>query len=177
MEKLFRLQNQAIGDPIDIEITFRHPYTDQPIRISGTVGIVPDEKAVVDPPLPVMGLQDRLQRIREWERKNLPQSGSRITQDLFRHLGLQADHNKGSTIKEIVHATGYSERAIRLQLQRFTERGWITRTQSSVDRRNAHIQPTEQLKLDYLSWLMLHHLSESGSHRLVDGGIQMSSAE
>jgi DNA-binding MarR family transcriptional regulator len=70
------------------------------------------------------------------------------------------ERNHANTVKEIVLATGYSERAIRKQLQRFGEHGWITRTQSDVDRRNAHIQPTELFRVDCACWLMLHQISE-----------------
>jgi DNA-binding MarR family transcriptional regulator len=149
------------GDPIEIEITFRHPHTDQPIRISGTVGIHPEETHPAVPSQTDPGLLDRLQRIREWERKNLPQWGSRIAQDLFRYLGAHAEKHHASTVKEIVLATGYSERAIRKQLHRFGEHGWITRTQSDVDRRNAYIQSTERFRVDYAYWLMLHHEAKS----------------
>jgi Transcriptional regulators len=163
VEKLFTLQNQVAGDPIEIEITFRHPHTDQPIRISGTVGIHPEATHPAAPSQADPGLLDRLQRIREWERKNLPQWGSRIAQDLFRYLGTHTEPHHASTVKEIVLATGYSERAIRKQLQRFVEHGWITRTQSDVDRRNAHIQPTERFRVDYAHWLMLNQLGELGA--------------
>lgn len=156
MEKLFRLQNQVAGDPIEIEITFRHPRTDQPIRISGTVGILPEEIHPAAPFQTDPGLLDRVQRIREWERKNLPQWGSRIAQDLFRYLGTHTEPHHASTVKEIVLATGYSERAIRKQLQRFGEHAWITRTRSEADRRNAHIQPTTRFRKDYANWLLLH---------------------
>ena len=161
MEKLLTLQNQVAGDAIEIEITFRHPHTDQPIRISGMVGILPEETYPTAPSQTDPGLLDRLQRIREWERKNLPQWGSRIAQDLFRYLGTHTEPHHASTVKEIVLATGYSERAIRKQLQRFGEHGWITRTQSDVDRRNAHIQTTERFRVDYACWLMLHQHSQT----------------
>jgi hypothetical protein len=74
--------------------------------------------------------------------------------------GFAAEPHHASTVKEIVLATGYTERAIRKQLQRFGEHGWITRTQSDVDRRNEHIHPTEEFKKDYAYWLMLHPISE-----------------
>lgn len=161
MEKLFTLQNQVAGDPIEIEITFRHPHTDQPIRISGTVGIHPEEDHQPRPQQQNPELLNRVQRIRNWERKNLPQWESRISQDLFRYLGSNAERDHGSTVKEIVIVTGYSERAIRQQLKKFAEHGWITRTQSEADKRNASIMPTESFKVDYDYWLLLHQVGET----------------
>ncbi len=156
MEKLFTLQNQVAGDPIEIEITFRHPHTDQPIRIGGIVGIISDASRSGGPSNPPIALQNRLKRARQWERNNLPQWGSRVAQDLFRYFGTASNRYQSSTVKEIVQAMGYSERSIRNQLRLFTERGWIIRTQSEHDKRNAQILPTEQFLIDYAYWLMLH---------------------
>lgn len=101
-------------------------------------------------------LISRLRNIEKWEKKHFPHYTPRICLELFKLLGEGKPENKPFTVKEIVLATGFSERAVRGQLSRFHAHKWIERRKNEEDRRNSHIQPTETLKLAYQNWLSLH---------------------
>jgi DNA-binding MarR family transcriptional regulator len=157
MEKIYTLQNTHTGDPIKIEITFHEQADSRAIQLRSNVGIHQgNTERDTATSLPEHDLLLRLERIRHWERQHLPQWNSQITHDIFRLMG--AGHPKGDayTIKQVVHATGCSERALRQQLRRFEDHGWITRVKSDQDKRNSHVYPTEALKEAYQQWLQLH---------------------
>lgn len=166
MEKIYTLQNNLTGDPIKIEITFIDQADSRAIQLRSNVGIS-QETPGVNAALkrPDKEILERLQQIRDWERQNFPQWNSQITQDIFRLLG--AGHPKGDayTVKQVVHATGCSERALRKQLKRFEEHGWVTRAKSSTDKRNSHVYPTPALKEAYQQWLQLHQAKANRSDR------------
>jgi len=158
LERLFSIEDRLSDDPIQIEITLLHPSNDQPIKIQGVVGIKPQ------PEITEVGLDgfkdhvllDRLARINAWEQRNLPNPSSRIAVVLFRLLGTGNLQDRIYTMKQVVHATGYSERAIRQLLVKFEQHGWIERKQGDQDKRNTFIYPTAAIKTAYQAWLRLH---------------------
>jgi DNA-binding MarR family transcriptional regulator len=157
MEKIYTLQNNLTGDPIKIEITFLDQEDSRAIQLRSNVRLSQESPGVTAAlKRPDREILVRLEQIRNWERRNFPQWNSQITHDIFRLLG--AGHPKGDayTIKQVVHATGCSERALRNQIKRFEEHGWVTRAKSVTDKRNSHVYPTPALKEAYQQWLQLH---------------------
>ena len=98
----------------------------------------------------------QLKEIQKWEKKHFPHWTPRICLELFKLLGEGKPDSKPYTVKEIVLATGFSERAVRTQLSRFENNNWIERKKNHLDRRNSHIQPRDELRVVYMEWLRLH---------------------
>lgn len=143
-----------------VSLQFHYPEETGFLRLNGTLEV--DDGAECSIPLPVDTrisnhlIIARLQRIHDWERAHFPHWSPKISHELFKMLGQGKPDQKAYTVKEIVHATGFSERAIRKQLDRFETHGWITRGKNHLDLRNSHIQPSEALKRAYQDWLTLH---------------------
>jgi hypothetical protein len=159
MDALSILKMSQANTPIAVEITFIDSRDAKTVRIQGTVKVddlVPvtqessDEQALID------AFRARLHHIGEWEREHFPCWSSRITHDLFKLLGPGKSNNLAFTVKEIVLATHFSERAIRQQINRFESHGWIHRGKNKSDKRNSHILPSQKLKDAYWHWLSLH---------------------
>ena len=146
--------------PVTVSFQVHYPEQTGYLRLNGTLEV--DDGGGMLTPMPSDIQQAnhtivaRLHRIHEWERNHFPHWTPKISHELFRMLGQGKTDDKAYTVKEIVHATGFSERAIRKQLDRFEAHGWITRGRNHLDRRNSHIQPSESLKAAYLEWLKLH---------------------
>lgn len=146
--------------PVTVNLQFHHPGEPGYLHLSGTLEIIdghiskPSQSKDAAPTHHI--IVARLHRIHEWERHHFPHWTPKISHELFRMLGQGKPDAKAYSVKEIVHATGFSERAIRKQLDRFEAHGWIIRGRNHLDRRNSHIQPSESLKAAYLEWLKLH---------------------
>lgn len=146
--------------PVTVNLQFHRPDEAGFLSLKGILEVAEGELS----PSPTtgravdsnQGIVSRLQRIQEWERTHFPHWTPKISHELFKMLGQGKLEDKAFTVKEIVHATGFSERAIRKQLDRFESHGWITRGRNHLDRRNSHIQPSDALKKAYQEWLSLH---------------------
>ena len=146
--------------PVLVHLSIQFPGEDKSYQLSGTMdasevgwlnrksspSLQPDFNAVIE----------RVDRIHEWERENFPNWTPRISHVLFKLLGEGKADSKAYTMKEIIHATGFSERAIRKQLEKFEMHGWLIRGKNNHDRRNSHIEPSDSLRDAYLEWLSLH---------------------
>ena len=151
---------KASSKNLKVAITMLDGDSGMPLTLHGLMEIsennLPLIKSMASSSHQAEALKDRLQRIYEWERANLPQWTPRISHQLFRLFGDRKPNNHAFTVKEIVYATGFSERAIRKQLACFEAQGWIIRGQNVHDRRNSHIKPSNELKIAYEQWLSLH---------------------
>lgn len=146
--------------PVTVSLQIHHPEETGFLRIDGTLeiaeGLIPSLNLGTQTRPAHHPVVARMQRIWDWEREHFPHWTPKISHELFRMLGQEASDGKAYTVKEIVHVTGFSERAIRKQLDRFEAHGWITRGRNHLDRRNCHIQPTDGLMTAYQEWLTLH---------------------
>lgn len=146
--------------PVTVSLQIHYPDETGYLRLNGTLEIA--DGSFSSDHIPgtannsAYDIIARLQRIHDWERENFPHWSPKIGHELFKMLGQGKPDEKAYTVKEIVHATGFSERAIRKQLDRFEAHGWITRGRNHLDRRNSHIQPSDTLKSAYRDWLALH---------------------
>lgn len=146
--------------PVTVNLQLHYPEETGYLHLNGTLEIVDGQlkraSPIEDPTSSNHTIVARLHRIHEWERHHFPHWTPKIGHELFKMLGQEKPDEKAYTVKQIVHATGFSERAIRKQLDRFEAHGWIIRGRNHLDRRNSHIQPSESLKAAYLEWLKLH---------------------
>jgi len=145
---------------LKVAITMLDGESSLPLTLHGMMEITESQMAltqgITSSSHQIKALIDRLQRIHDWEYSHLPHWTPRLSHELFRLLGGGKPNDQAFTVKEIVHATGFSERAVRKQLASFEAHGWITKGQNHLDRRNTHIKPSAQMKDAYQYWLSLH---------------------
>ena len=152
-------KNPKKNGPIRVNLSLHYPEESGSVMLEGLLEFTEPQSQFSDSALSRnhrQALVHRLQRIHDWEREHFPNWTPRISHELFKLLGEGKPGERAYTVKEIVHATGFSERAVRKQLDRFESHGWITRGKNDLDRRNSHIQPSETLKSAYQNWLSLH---------------------
>jgi DNA-binding MarR family transcriptional regulator len=143
-----------------VQLSIKYPGDLGTIQLSGTLDASDAPESIPQLMIPsrmdINNALKRLEMIHDWERLNFPHWTPKIGIVLFKLLGEGKRESKGYTMKEIIHATGFSERAIRKQLDRFEANGWLIRGKNNHDRRNNHIEPSESLRKAYLEWLSLH---------------------
>lgn len=144
------------GNPVLVSLELQQPGEFGTVVLRGEMRFVEQAESDTTASTSRKKLIHRLRNIERWEQTHFPHYTPRICLELFKLLGEGKPDGRPYTVKEIVLATGFSERAVRGQLSRFEAHDWIERQKNQMDRRNSHIQPSDALKSAYHNWISLH---------------------
>ena len=140
------------GEALQIEITLTRPGSNTSVTFKGQVeldsGLSPKRRMTKSRR---NGVIDKVEMLTAWEQRNIPYPHSRIAFLLFKLLGSSSER-KTLTVKQVVLASGCSERAVRKILNKFEEHGWVSKKRSHSDRRNTFVEPTKALNDAYAAW-------------------------
>lgn len=95
---------------------------------------------------------NRLRRIREWEKSNLPTYGTDAGYALLIELA-SSEENSALTLKGLYLSIPHAESTIRLLLRNLEEDGWLELPKDRTDQRFRSFIPTEKFNKKIDEWL------------------------
>jgi DNA-binding MarR family transcriptional regulator len=109
-------------------------------------------------------LVQKIRKVNEWEKVNLPIYGTRAGYELFLQLAELPTHAQ-KPLKEIYLSMNCAESTTRLLLRNLEADGWITLPRLSMDERFKGFQLTDKFLSRIDEWLRIHGICPVG----VDG--------